>query len=148
MPGGTWLGKPQETTQSSLDTPLSSHWKRRHETLSLELLRPGRHGSVGTLVAFGRPGFVQVKIRSVGCVGFKSLHPFWCSFHSSFHDRVMIFVSYMIAWMICIWYNILFLCTFLMMLSKQNPQTLATLTFKKKGVRKFHKSPCAHPGIR
>ena len=35
-----------------------------------------------------------------------------------------------------------------MMLSKQNPQTLATLTFKKKGVRKFHKSPCAHPGIR
>ena len=87
----------RETTQSSLDTPFSSPWKRRHETLSLELLRPGRHGSVGTLVAFGRPGKSAGEDTEIGCVGFKSLHPFWCSFHSRFHDRVMIFVSYMIA---------------------------------------------------
>ena len=60
---GTVRGNHRKPPNRPLIPLFLPTWKRRHETLSLELLRPGRHGSVGTLVAFGRPGFVQVKIR-------------------------------------------------------------------------------------
>ena len=106
---GTWLGKPQETTQSSLDTPLSSH-----------LETSPWNAFVGTPTAW--PLWVCWHPCGVWKAGEERRWRYgdryvWlsnpCTLFGAHFIRVFMielwfFVSYMIAWMIYIWYNILF----------------------------------------